>query len=173
MLFYATIFIVSLVLAGGIVWFYRTSADTSKAIYDTVIPLSEIKHPADHAKRSAAQKAGVKTPQPWGQKAHQTPGNLARTHAAVPTTEIPWGWKGSEKQVGEKRRHNGSRKSKAAHCSLYEENKSKPKSLRNPNVGWPYRKEMTETNGRAYKVTRRAARPKRTNLKEVDKPWGW
>jgi hypothetical protein len=173
MLLYATIFIVSLVLAGGIVWFYRTSADTSKAIYNTVIPLSEVKHPADHAKRSAAQKAGVKTPQPWGQKAHQTPGNLARTHAALPTDQAPWGWPGSASQVGEKRNKYGARKRKAAHCSLYEQNKSEPKSSRNPDVGWPYREEKTEANGNVYKVTRRAKRPERTNLKEVEKPWGW
>ncbi len=162
MLFYATIFIVSLVLAGGIVWFYRTSARTSKAIYNTIRPLSEVK-----------KTRGANTPQPWGQKAHQTPGNLAKTHAAMPAAQAPWGWSGSENQVREKRKKSESRKRKAAHSSLHEENMSKPKSIRNQNVGWPYREEMTETNGRAYKVTRKPARPKRTNLKEVSKPWGW
>ena len=171
MLFYATIFIVSVVVAGGIVWFYHTSADTSKAIYNTIIPLSEAKNPADHAKDAKAQNAGMNTPQPWGQKTHQTPGNLARTHAAMPTTQTPWGWTGSEKRVGKKQAHDGSRKSKAAHCSLYD--KSEPKSIRNQNVGWPYREDKTETTGRAYKVTRRAARPKKTNLASVEKPWGW
>lgn len=173
MLFYVTIFIVCVVLAGAIIWFYRTSGDASKAIYDTIIPLSKIEHPTDNVKSAAATKAGTDTPEPWGQKSNQTPGNLARTHAAMPATQTPWGWAGSEKQVGEKRTRYKSRKKKAAHCSLYEDNKSKPKSNRSQTVGWPYREEMTETKGRAYKVTRRTALPKRTNLKEINKPWGW
>jgi len=163
MLFYATIFIVCLVLAGVILWVYRSSADTSKAIYNTIIPLSEAKNPADHVKDAKPQKAGTDTPQPWGRKTHQTPGNLARTHAAMPATDKPWGWPGSAQQ----------RENKAPHCSLYEEKKAKSKSTHNPNVGWPYREEMSETGGRAYKVTRRASRPKKTNLKTVSKPWGW
>lgn len=173
MLFYTTIFIVSLVLAVVVLWFFRTSTDTSKAIYNTVIPLSERKSPAGQVKGAKVQKTDVNKPEPWGQKVHQTPGNLARTHAAMPTKKAPWGWPGSENQVADKRKHVVSSKSKAAHCSLYEENKSEAKSIRNQNVGWPYREEMTESNGRAYKVTRKVARPKRTNLKEVGKPWGW
>lgn len=169
MLFYAATFIACLILAGGIVCFYRISSGASKAIYNTITPLSETKHPADHVKGATAKKAGTATPERRGQKARQRPGKLARALAALPAAQTRWAWAGSGNQVGERHLH----RSKAGHCSLYEDTKSKPKNIRSPNVGRPTREEKAQSFGNSYKVTRITPRPKKTNHKSGDKPWGW
>jgi hypothetical protein len=92
MLFYLTMFIVSLILAIVILWFYRVSADTSKAIYTTIIPSRADESPSDHLNDTVAHKTRTDAESPLGMKSHQTPRNLARTHRAKSIEQTSRGW---------------------------------------------------------------------------------
>jgi len=158
MFFYTALFVASVVAAIVIIWLYRSIADAGKAVYQAMLPSS--KHAATSHLESQTMRTTVNgTPTPWGWKSHETPANLAKTHAALPTEKSPWGWKGNQRRVSEHRPHHG-------HTA------SQPASRKTQNVGWPYREEKTEIGGKAYKV-RRTVRLKRTNLASTSKPWGW
>jgi hypothetical protein len=96
MLFYSTIFIVSLIVAVVLLWFYRASTNTSK------------------------------------QSTHN-----------------------------------------ATQSSLNDAPSADPASIRSQNVGWPYREEKMRTGGKVYKTTRKVPTVKKTDLKTLNKPWGW
>jgi len=171
MLFYSTILIVSLIVAVVILWFYRTTKDTSKAVYNTIKPPAVDHSPTNHLKETTAPMAVTDTPTPWGTKSHHTPRNLAQTHAAKPIEQAPWAWQGHKRhQVREQRTHN------ARHSSLNDAPSADPASIRSQNVGWPYREDMMKTGGKGYKITRKVPLPKKTNLTNLStlsKPWGW
>jgi hypothetical protein len=117
-------------------------------------------------KELRSPKGGIKSP--WGTKSHQTPRNLAQTHAAKPIEQTPWAWRGHKQhQVRKQRTHN------ARHSSLNDAPSADPASIRSQNVGWPYREDMMKTGGKGYKITRKVPPPKKTNLKTLNKPWGW
>jgi hypothetical protein len=165
MLFYSTIFIVSLIVAVVILWFYRVSADTSKAVYTTIIPSRVDESPSDHLNDTVAHKTRTDAESSLGVKSHHTPRNLARTHRAKSIEQTPWGWPGHKRpQV---RTHF------ASHNSLNDAPSAESASIRSQNVGWPYREEKMRTGGKVYKLTRKARTLKKTNIKTLKKPWGW
>ena len=158
MFFYTALFVASLIAAFIIIWLYRSIADAGKAVYQAMLPSS--RHAATSHLESLTVRTSVnETPTPWGWKSHETPTNLAKTHAALPTEKSPWGWKGNPRGVSEHRPRNG-------------QTASQPASRKNQNVGWPYREEKSEIGGKAYKVSR-TVRLKKTNLANTNKPWGW
>jgi hypothetical protein len=168
MLFYSTMFIVSLIVATVILWFYRASKDTSNAIYTTLRPGRVDHSPSDPLNDTVAHKTRTDAESPLGMKSRQTPRNLARTHRAKSIEQTPWGWPGySQRQVREQRTHN------ARHSSLNDAPSVDPASIRNQKVGWPYREDMMRTGGKVYKITRKVPTLKKTNLKTLSKPWGW
>ena len=168
MFFYSTMFIVSLIVAVVILWFYRVSADTSKAIYTTIIPSRVDESPSDHLNDTVAHKTRTDAENPLGRKSHQTPRNLVRTHRAKSIEQTPWGWPGHKRpQDREFRPHFASNNSSNDAPS------ADPASIRSQKVGWPYREDMMRTGGRVYKITRKLPPPKKTNLKTLGKPWGW
>ena len=116
MFLYATLFIICLILAVAAVWFYRSTKDSSKAIYNTVIPISEISHVTDHPKDDKGRRAGAADP--GGNRSHQTPANVAKTHAARAIEQTQLGWPGNENQLNENKVHGRPTKA-AGHCSLY------------------------------------------------------
>ena len=158
MFFYTALFVASLIAAFIIIWLYRSIADAGKAVYQAMLPSSR-NAATSHLDGLSVNTSVNDTPTPWGWKSHQTPANLAKKHAALPTEKSPWGWKGSQRGANEKRPLNGR-------------TASQPATRKNQNVGWPYREEKSEFAGKAYKVTRKVA-PKKTNLSSTDKPWGW
>lgn len=168
MLLYLTLLIIALALAVGIIWFYRATTDTSKAIYTTILPDNLESRPADHLKQAAGQESSRVVKDPWGQKQHATPANVAKTNAAVPAEKTPWGWPNDGQ-------HANSPHS-TRHCSLYESPVTDPARIREQNVGWPYREDIPDRAGTAYKVSRKKTRAKKktnADLKTVSKPWGW
>jgi len=158
MFFYTALFVASVIAAFVIIWLYRSIADAGKAVYQAMLPSS--KHAATSHLESQTMRTTVNgTPTPWGWKSHETPANLAKTHAALPTEKTPWGWKGNQGEVRQRQPHN-------AHAA------SRTASKQKQNVGWPYREEKSEFAGKAYKVTRKV-KLKKTNLATASKPWGW
>ena len=174
MLLYSTLLIIALVLAVGILWVYRTTSDTSKAIYTTIIPDTVESKPADHLKQSEAQKPSRVVKDPWGQKQHATPATVAKSNAAVPESKAPWGWPRSEHHAHAQHQAHGQ--DNARHCSLYETPATEPAGIREHNVGWPQREDIADSVGAAYKVSRKKPRNRKktdTDLKTASKPWGW
>ena len=172
MLLYSTLLIIALALAVGIIWVYRTTSDTSKAIYTTILPDTLDSKPTDHLKQSEGQKPNSVVKDPWGQKQHATPATVAKSNAAVPDSKTPWGWPGSEHHAHAQAHGQGNTR----HCSLYESPATDPAGIREQNVGWPYREDIADSSGAAYKVSRKKARvKKKTNAepKVISKPWGW
>jgi hypothetical protein len=165
MLFYSTIFIVSLIVAVVILWFYRLSADTSKAVYTTIIPSRVDESPSDHLNDTVAHKTRTDAESPLGTKSHQTPRNLARTHRAKSIDQTPWGW------PGHKRPH--VRTHFASHNNLNDAPSADSASIRSQKVDWPYRDRMLVTDDKVYKATRKVPPLKKANLKTLSKPWGW
>jgi hypothetical protein len=168
MLFYSTMFIVSLIVAVVILWFYRVSADTSKAIYTTIIPSRVDESPSDHLNETVAHKARTNAEIPRRKKSHQTPRNLARTHPAKPIVQPPWGWPGHKQHQVRKQRSDYAR-----HNSLNDASSADSARIRSQKVGWPYREDMMKTGGKGYKIRRKVPPSKKTNLKTLSKPWGW
>ena len=168
MLFYSTMFIVSLILAVVILWFYRASRDTSKAIYTNIMPGRVDHSPSDPLNDTVAHKARTDAESPLERKNHQTPRNLVQTHRAKSIEQTPWGWPGHNRhQVREFRTHF------ASNNSLNDAPSVDPASIRGQKVGWPYRKDMMRTGGKVYKITRKVPPTEKTNLRTLSKPWGW
>lgn len=174
MLLYSTLLIIALALAVGIIWIYRTTSDTSKAIYTTILPDTLESKPTDHLKQSEGQKPSRVVKDPWGQKQHATPANVAKTNVAVPEHKAPWGWRGNEHHTGG--HHPAHGHGNARHCSLYDSPATDPTGRRGQKVGWPYREEIADSSGTAYKVSRKRVRVRKkppSDPKVLSKPWGW
>ena len=168
MLFYTAMFIVSLILAVVILGFYRTSRDTSKAIYTTLVPARVDHNPSADLNDTVAQKTGTNAESPLGRKSRQTPRNLARTHRAKSIEQTPWGWPGHKRhQVRKLPTHF------ARHNSLNDAPSADSASAQSQKVGWPYRGGMLKTDGKVYRVTRKIPPPKKSIPKTISKPWGW
>ena len=168
MLFYSTMFIVSLILAVVILWFYRASRDTSKAIYTTIRPGRVDHSPSDPLNDTVAHKTLTNAESPLGMKSHQAARNLGQTHRARSIVQTPWGWPGHKRpRVGEFRTHLASNNSSNDAPS------ADPASIRSQKVGWPYREDMMKTGGKVYKTTRKVPPPRKATPKTISKPWGW
>ncbi len=145
MLFYTALFIASLIVALVALWSFNVIADAGRSVFKGRLPST---------KNASTSHLGVQrlattvneTPTPWGWKSHDTPANMAKTHAAPPSAQSQWGYSNS----GSVRSVNSEK----------------------PAVGWPYREEKSELAGKAYKVSRKTKRPQ-ANLRTASKPWGW
>jgi hypothetical protein len=142
MLFYTSLFIASLFAAFVALWAYHAITNASQAVLKTILPAHKsgpTSHLGPKTKRSGTN--GKRTP--WGWKSHDTPANLAKTHAAKPASM----------------RANPyiARKSETAHT---------------PNAVWVQREERSELGGSAYKVTR-SAKATAAGFKTSERPWGW
>jgi hypothetical protein len=168
MLFYSTILIVCLIVVVVILWFYRTTKHTGKAIYNTIKPPAVDRSPNNHLKETTAPMAVTDTPTPRGTKSQQARRKLAQTYTTRPLEQAPWGWPGHKQhKVRQQRTHD------ARHSSLNGAPSADPASIRSQKVGWPYREDMIITGGKVYKKARKVPPPKKTILKTISKPWGW
>jgi hypothetical protein len=168
MLIYSTIIIVGFIVASVILWLYRASKDTSKAIYTTLKPGKVDHSPSDPLNDTVAHKTRTDAESPLGMKSRQTPRNLTQSHRPKSLEQTPWGWPGHKRpQVRELRTHF------ASHNSLNDAPSADPASIRSQKVGWPYRDDMMKTGGKVYKATRKVPPPRKATPKTISKPWGW
>jgi hypothetical protein len=168
MLTYATIFIASIIVASIAIFLYKVVSSSSRSVY------SSREHLAIYDVKPNYQKdkvtAGGIPDYPYGDN-HASPRHMAKTHPALPTETVEWGWKGSGKQPHQQAGHaRGSANS--SHCSLYDLKPESSRVNRNQKVGWPYREEKSEGAGKVYKVTRKVAR-RDSEPDGLNKPWGW
>jgi hypothetical protein len=154
---YVTIFVASVVVALVGRFIYKTISDSSRSVYSSKERVAIIASSKDSKGKTADKTVSE-------QNSRVTPKNLAKTHPAMPTEHVDWGWQGNAGQVSEPA---------TSHCSLYDANSDpEPTTRTRPNSGWPRREEKLEAGGRSYKVTRKEPR-KHTNLETDAKPWGW
>lgn len=126
MLFYTSLFLASLFAALVILWAYHAIADASQAVLKSMLP-SSIKGPTSHLGTPGKRKGKNGPPAPWGWKSHDTPKNMAKTHAAKPLMrKNPYVASGADQS-------------------------------HKPEAGWLHRENMTELGGSAYKVSRKVS----------------
>lgn len=177
MLAYASILIISLVVALVVLFFYKIVSDSSRSIYRSKYPIALTGSSPDQLKNQSAHKtaAGVSAP-PGGQR-RVLPPKIDQIYPAMPNETFDWGWQGSGKQFHEHGQHHGKGAGQLSadntgHCSLYNVGIAEPTADSNQQTGWPHREEKTEPAGKAYKVTRKVV-TKDEDLETVSKPWGW
>ena len=152
MLVYATIFIVSIIVAVVSLVLYKVISDTSRSVYSSKEPIDII----PQQDKSSAYASISDRAFPSGQTSHSTPRNMAQTFPAMPT-EAHDDW---------------SVREKGSHCSLYDVNPVEAPVRKKRNTGWPQRVDKQEAGGSTYKVTRK--RPAESaDTEDGSKPWGW
>ena len=163
MLTYVTIFVASVVVALVARFIYKAITESSGSVYSSKERVAIIAG-SKGDKGKTARKTVTGAQAASGRESRVTPMNLAKTHPAMPTEHVDWGWQGNADQVSEPA---------SSHCSLYDASSdAEPTTKAFKNSGWPRREEKLEAGGRSYKVTRKAPR-KHTNLETEGKPWGW
>jgi hypothetical protein len=170
MFFYTSLFIASVIVALVILWLYNAIVDAGKVVYEAFLPSSKTSTTSHLDKQQTVATTVNDTPTPWGWKAASKPSTEARTHPARPIENAPWGWPGNPKVI----REHGTGGDGTGLDTYMNKLESRRKNRKNKQArtGWPYREEMFEFAGKAYKVTRKVT-PRKTNLKAASKPWGW
>jgi len=163
MLTYVTIFVASVVVVLVARFIYKAITDSSRSVYSSKERIAIVASSKGN-KGKTARKTVTGAQTASNRESRVTPKNLAKTHPAMPTEHVDWGWQGNADQVSEPA---------TSHCSLYDSNSdTEPTTSTRKSSGRPRREEKLEAGGRVYKVTRKAPR-KHTNLETADKPWGW
>jgi hypothetical protein len=167
MLTYTTIFIASIILALIALVFYRVIV-SSKSILSSKEPFSIISTPNPEKGKAPFTTTG--TPAFAGQNSSVTPERMAKTHPAMPTEYVDWGWETGGNHVREHRPHHTTGGGNTEHCSLYND----ADSVAPPNwsAGRLHREDKREAYGNTYKVTRKVD-PLDLSPDDSGKPWGW
>lgn len=149
MLTYATIFIVSIVVAVVALVFYRFVSESSKSVLSSKGPISLV---TPSPQNDQSHRAVTGTPASLSPTGRAVPANVARPAPAIPTRTVDWGWEENGNQVREQHPHHSKGAVGSKHCSLYDVDPTAPPKR---DVTWPHREEKLETGGTAYKVTRK------------------
>ena len=180
MFFYTSLFMASFIIAMVVLWLYKSLVGIGTALYRAILPSSK-SNITDHFTEPTLPLTvnGARTP--WGWSGHATPATEARTHVALPdkkAPEVPWGWPGNKHKVAPEYQVKegiplcpvtGARSGTRSNADI-----TPPKAVRAraKKIGWPYREDQFEFAGDTYSVTQKV-NPKKTNLKNTAKPWGW
>jgi len=174
MLFYVSLFLFCVVLAGISLWMVRSLRAVGKAVYRAFLPSSkgkvrELKQPDQFSINEARV--------PWGWSgrhaqrqvyAYEPDPELERTEYSGPA---PWGWPGNRYNHERGRVHEVrfpaplQRVKETARDVL---GQGRPGSARR-RVGWPYRAEGFEYAGQKKTVERARGKSNGGSVR----PWGW
>ncbi len=174
MLTYTSLLIACLVISVIAYFIYKVVTDSTRSVYRSKAPIAIIDAEDDRHNHSVSSAAVIKNTKAYGEnRGHSTPKNFARTHPAMPTEAVDWGWQGSGVQIREPQLQPGHMAGTSSHCSLYDVNASQVSALNpKPHNGRLHREEKLKPIGRSYKVTRKVERMA-TEDGELNKPWGW
>jgi hypothetical protein len=126
MFFYTSLIIASLFAALVLLWTFNAIRNASQAVFKSMTP-DNIKGPTGHLGTAGKRKRKSGPKAPWGWKSHNTPQNMAKTHAAKPLMrDNPYAVK-------------------------------KTDSSRLPQAGWVHREDKSELGGNSYKVSRKVS----------------
>ena len=91
MLFYTSIFLISMILAFIVIWMYRSIVGAAKVVWYAMLP---------SARDTQNNRTGKKNaPMPWGWKGRSKQSAETRAHPAAPVANVPWGWPGNAAKV--------------------------------------------------------------------------
>lgn len=172
MLSYATIFIVSLIVAVIAIFLYKVISDSSRSVYSSKDRIAIINRNPANQKHKVKHNAVSDALSSLDRRGHVTQRDLARTVPAMPVDSTNSTWKGSGNQVHEQNSDYGIGAAGASHCSLYDVRTSQPEVRQNRGAGWPHREEKLDASGKTYKVKRKPAAAT-TGSQAINKPWGW
>ena len=149
MLFYASLFVFCLVLSAVVLWLSRSLSKFAGTIYRSIRPGTN---------ENSRQQERVNSGYPQN-----------------PTT-VTGGWSDSPKRTGTRANpaaERWARRTASNEMAKFVRNNSPEPGVSNQlrPTGWPYRVESFEIGGR-YKVVHGRKR-KKSNLREMPKPWGW
>lgn len=177
MFFYTSLIVFNVVMALVILWLYRLLMDAGYALYRSIMPSSG-EDAVDHVKDDHLTTTINDIPIPWGWQ-RSSLARVAKNVAPVPKVSvpsanpIPWGWKGNKHKVQEYKVKEGIWLNPVAATSWFlNGNKAASAGRIDEHPEWPDREDEFEFAGASYRVTRKI-KPKKANLKNVTKPWGW
>jgi len=166
MLFYILLFVTCVIVAVGFLFLYRSLDSIGKSVFQAFLPTAGKKKVRAKSPRARTLATSVnETPTPWGWAGTSTAGRAARARPTALQPGQPAAWPGNH---GGANAHGGGN----GNFADGRDDASKPASIVNPNVGWPYREEKFELEGRNRKAARKTT-PKPTDLSKTEKPWGW
>ena len=148
---YTTLFIGSLIVAVIALVVYRVVMSTSRSILSSKGPVSIISHTTNRRPGESPFAVAGTLASP-NQGSHATPQNIAKTHPALPTEKVDWGWQTKGNQVRVQKARQATAAANTSHCSLYDVDPTTPTDL---SDAWPHREDKLEPGGNSYKVTRK------------------
>ena len=148
MLFYTTLFVISVIAALIILYLFNALKDAGKAVYRAFLPSS---------KDSLARHI-----------------DDVQYRTTINDTSTPWGWNGNDHGIREHHPKRAAGNAKSGLDAFINQvgNDRDQKARKRAAVSWPYREEKSEFTGKAYKVKRKVT-PRKTNSETKGKPWGW
>lgn len=178
MFLYTALFVASVVMALGVLWLYRLLFETGRQIYRSILP-GKKSAVNDHVEDADLPTTINGTLTPWGWDRKPAPARVENSSTPLPKNPvsanypIPWGWKGNKHKVAEYQLKEGIfLKPVTATARVLNGDNSGPIESSDLHPLWPNREDDFEFAGSSYKVTRKV-KPKKSNLKNVSKPWGW
>lgn len=190
MVFYVSLFVVCMIMAGITVWMVRSLTRVGKAYYQAILP-SAREHHQTETPETIHMSAEIETMSaPWGWAPTRKRRQNAPVRQPAPRSgPVPWGWPGNPKQAVNGEGHGTGRhfrgeadklrndwlrtlgpgRAATASENSNSRNATKPKKV--AGLGWPKREGGFEFGGEIhhYQVIDRP-RPTRGRLV---KPWGW
>lgn len=165
---YTTIFVACIIMAIAAVGVYKAVSMASRLVSRTRLSDSEAPEPTAHLMGEPMRLAVISTPSPWGRENRQTPENLARTNAARPFEQTPWGGKVNGFHYAPRRR----RVDHAGHWTPYDTDDSKTASVREQSSSLIHREDRCDPSGKSYRVSR-SLKPRKAPVKPISKPSNW
>lgn len=172
MFFYASLFVAIVFAAFIVLYLYRILARAGHSFYGTILPSSKNIR-TNQSKTSELGKNINRTQTPWGWESRSPLAGPARPQPTVNPQKTPWGWKGNGAENRERGTSNQSENTPGFEAFLKNSSSGfKSETAKQPTVGWPYRAEKSELDGKSYTVSRQTT-SKKTNPKNTRTPWGW
>ena len=147
---------------------YKAVSIASRSISRITLSDSEAPDPTAHLMGEPMRLAVISTQSPWGRQNRQTPENLARTNAARPFEQTPWGGMGSGCHYAPRRR----RVDRAGRWTPYDTDDSKSVNGRGQGSSLIHREDRFDSSGKSYKVSR-SLKPRKAPVKPISKPSNW
>jgi hypothetical protein len=145
MLFYTTLFIVSLLVTLVILWLYNLVVFVGKKI-NVSRSSGEYSDGAHQFGDRKYAKIPKMTTQVWGSSGHATPAGLACTHPARPNSPAPWGWPGHDHEAHDHPKSVATLNHYLAQKKIRDESVSEWKR----NISRPVRDDRHGLAGRVY-----------------------
>lgn len=156
MLFYATLLLTSFLLTLVILGLKNLIVFVFRKVFREKredVRMRATAHLANNARGTNLNRASSA----WGRQGHAAPATLAKTHPAMPNSNTPWGWPGSNGEYGNPSPRPAATNGATLNAYLarkYEKDQTAGDWRR--NIGRPLRDDRSALSGQAYKPSQDA-----------------